>query len=93
MENEIGCKIQTLRSDNGKEYTSHQFNSFCEKARIEHQLTVPYTLEQNGVCGRRKKMLWRWLDVCYMKRICQRCFGQRLQIQLCSYKIDFLQSH
>ena len=40
VENESFCKIQALRSNNGKEYT---FNSFCEEAGIHHQLTTPYT--------------------------------------------------
>ena len=43
VENESGCKIQIVRSDNGKEYTSVQFNKVCEDAGIEHQLTAPYT--------------------------------------------------
>ncbi|XP_012487948.1 uncharacterized protein LOC105801161 [Gossypium raimondii] len=29
VENESGCMIQILRSDNGKEYTSETFNRFC----------------------------------------------------------------
>ncbi len=45
VENQSGCKIQVLRSDNGKEYASVEFNLFCEEASIEHQLTAPYTLE------------------------------------------------
>ncbi|RVW50760.1 Retrovirus-related Pol polyprotein from transposon RE1 [Vitis vinifera] len=49
VENESGCKILILRSDNGKEYTSCQLNLFCEEAGIEHQLSAPYTPEQNGV--------------------------------------------
>ena len=53
MENESNYKIQTLRSDNGKEYISHQFNSFCEEEGIKCQLTTPYTLEQNRVSERR----------------------------------------
>jgi len=47
VENESGCKIQNLRSENGKEYTSNSFNSFCEEAGIQHQLTAPYTPQQN----------------------------------------------
>lgn len=43
VENESGCKIQTIRSDNGKEYTSAEFERLCENSGIEHQLTAPYT--------------------------------------------------
>jgi hypothetical protein len=49
VENESGYKIQILRSDNGKEYTSNSFNSFCEEADIQHQLTAPYTPQKNRV--------------------------------------------
>ena len=38
VENESACLIQTVRSDNGKEYTSETFNRFCEEVGIEHQL-------------------------------------------------------
>ena len=55
VENQSGCKIQNIRSDNGKEYTSATFNLFCEEAGIVHQLTAPYTLEQNGVSERRNR--------------------------------------
>lgn len=55
VENQSDYRIQLLRSDNGKEYTSAEFNLFCEEAIIEHQLIVPYTPEQNGVRERRNK--------------------------------------
>ena len=55
VENQSGYKIQSIRSHNGKEYTSAEFNLFCEEAGIEHQLTAPYTPEQNGVSERRNK--------------------------------------
>ena len=57
VDNESGCKIQIVRSDNGKEYTSVQFNKFCEDAGIEHQLTAPYTPQQNGVSERRNRYI------------------------------------
>ena len=41
VENQNNCKIQALRSDNGNEYTSTKFDSFCEEADIVHQLTTP----------------------------------------------------
>ncbi|RDX76727.1 hypothetical protein CR513_43252, partial [Mucuna pruriens] len=53
IETQSGHKIQALRSDNGKEYTSNQFYYFCKEARIEHQLTAPYTPQQNGVSVRK----------------------------------------
>jgi len=53
VENECDYKIQTLRYDNGKDYNSHKLNLFCDEARKEHQLTTPYTLEQNGASKRK----------------------------------------
>jgi len=49
VESQSGCKIKTLRSDNGKEYTSIEFNIFCEDMGIVHQLIVSYTPLQNGI--------------------------------------------
>lgn len=55
VECESGCKIKILRSNKGKEYTSNEFESFCEDMGITHQLTVSYTPEQNGVSERKNK--------------------------------------
>ncbi|KAK9028215.1 hypothetical protein V6N11_068025 [Hibiscus sabdariffa] len=57
VENQSGNHIQILRSDNGKEYTSNNFNAFCEEAGIEHQLTAPYSPQQNEVSERRNKYI------------------------------------
>ena len=57
VENQSGRKIQAIRSDNGTEYTSNKFNSFCEEAGIEHQLTTPYTPQQNGVSERKNRTI------------------------------------
>ena len=57
VENESTCLIQTIRLDNGKEYTSETFNRFCEKAGIEHQLTALYTPQQNDVSERRNRFI------------------------------------
>ncbi|KAL4387685.1 hypothetical protein GQ457_09G013510 [Hibiscus cannabinus] len=50
-----GCKLQKLRSDRGKEYTSTKFDLSCENKGIEHQLTVGYTPQQNGVSERKNR--------------------------------------
>jgi len=57
VENQSGYKIQNLRFDNGKEYTSAEFNLFCEEAGIEHQFTASYTLQQNGAGERRNRTI------------------------------------
>ncbi|KAK9119163.1 hypothetical protein Scep_017256 [Stephania cephalantha] len=57
IETQSGHKIQVLRSDNGKEYTSNQFNLFCEEAGIEHQLIAPYTPQQNGVSEKKNRTI------------------------------------
>jgi len=49
--------LQTIRSDNGKEYTNDIFDKFCEEADIEHQLTVPYIPQQNGVSERKNRSI------------------------------------
>ena len=57
VENESGLKIQILRSDNGIKYTSAKFNQFWEDSDIQHQLTNPYTPQQDGVSERRNKYI------------------------------------
>jgi len=57
VENESGCSIQIIKSNNGKEYTSDAFNKFCEEAGIQHQLTTLYTPQQNGVSERKNKFI------------------------------------
>ena len=42
-----------LRSDNGGEYTSRDFNDFCIEAGIKRESTVPYNPQQNGVAERK----------------------------------------
>ena len=44
-----------LRTDNGGEYTSKEFNVFCQEAGIVHQLIAPYLPQQNGVSERKNR--------------------------------------
>ncbi|KAG8481821.1 hypothetical protein CXB51_027173 [Gossypium anomalum] len=39
-ENQVGCRIKALRTDNGAEYLSERFKRLCEQAGIQHQLTT-----------------------------------------------------
>ncbi|KAG6492442.1 hypothetical protein ZIOFF_047405 [Zingiber officinale] len=49
VENECGRSIQIVRSDNGTEYTSSSFRSIYEESGVQHQFTVPYSPQQNGL--------------------------------------------
>jgi transposase InsO family protein len=49
VENQAGKKIKILRSDNGGEYNSKEFEGFCKGVGIKRELTVLYNPQQNGV--------------------------------------------
>ena len=55
VENETKAKIQCLRSDNGGEVTSKEFNLFCETHGIKRQFSAARTPQQNGVAKRRNR--------------------------------------
>ena len=42
IENQAQARIETLRSDNGKEYISNKFEHYLSKQGITHKTTVPY---------------------------------------------------
>lgn len=41
-----------MRTDNGTEYFTQKLEEFCRRFGIQHQHSVPYTPEQNGVAKR-----------------------------------------
>ena len=57
VENETGLKLKCLRSDNGGEYCSNEFNDYCSKNGIRRQKTVPGTPQQNGVSERMNRTI------------------------------------
>lgn len=52
-----GCRVATLKADNGGEYISKEFNEFCKKAGIQIRFTVPYNPEMNAVAERLNRTL------------------------------------
>jgi transposase InsO family protein len=57
VENLTGRKIKILRSDNGGEYTSKEFNSFCIEVRIKREFIILYNPQQNGVDERKNRTI------------------------------------
>ncbi|CAA0831270.1 Unknown protein, partial [Striga hermonthica] len=52
VERQAGKRLKCLRSDNGGEYTSHEFKNYCAEHGIRHEKTVPGTPQHNGVAER-----------------------------------------
>jgi transposase InsO family protein len=49
VENLSEKKINILRSDNGGEFTSDEFNTFCKEFGIKREISTPYNPQQNVV--------------------------------------------
>ncbi|KAM2252992.1 hypothetical protein ACFX1S_007433 [Malus domestica] len=64
VELQCGYSLKKLRSDRGGEFTSTEFNAFCESIGMERQLTVIYhiAVEPLGyhVIGQRSVSTNRW---------------------------------
>lgn len=54
---ESGWKLKVLRSDRGGEFTSVEFGVYCAEEGVQHQLTPPYSPQQNGVVERRNQTM------------------------------------
>ena len=57
IENDEKTHIGSLRTDNGKEYTSNEFENYLHQHGIKHQTIVPYNPQQNGVAERMNKTI------------------------------------
>ena len=57
IENQTGRKVKRLRTDNGLEFCSNEFNDFCKKEGIARHLTIPGTPQQNGVAERMNRTI------------------------------------
>jgi transposase InsO family protein len=64
VENQLERKIKYVRSDQGGEYFSNEFNLFCEEYGIVRERTPPYSSQSNGVAARKNRSLTRWSTLC-----------------------------
>lgn len=57
VENQTNCKIKCLRTDNGLEYCSAEFNKILEESGIRRELSTPYSPQQSGTAERMNRTL------------------------------------
>ena len=57
VESQLDKSIKALRANCGREYLFEQFKELCDEKGITRQLTMPYTLQQNGVAKRKNQTL------------------------------------
>lgn len=57
VENQTERKIKVLRTDNGGEYCNDRLKKFLKDKGIKHELTVPYSPQQNGVAERYNRSI------------------------------------
>ena len=57
IENESDLKVKCLRSDNGGEFISNEFNDYCHEQGIKRQYLTTRTPQQNGVAERKNMIV------------------------------------
>jgi hypothetical protein len=56
-QNEFDVKINRVRSDNGTEFKNTNIEEYLDEEGIGHELSVPYTSQQNGIVERKNRTL------------------------------------
>jgi transposase InsO family protein len=57
VQNEFKLKVKNIRSDNGSEFRNTQAEEFLDEEGIKHELSAPYTPQQNGIIERKNYTL------------------------------------
>ncbi|KAG5868994.1 hypothetical protein JTB14_004769 [Gonioctena quinquepunctata] len=57
IERQKEVKVKAMRLDNGGEYISNSFISYCRKNCIISEYTIPYTPQENGTAERMNRTL------------------------------------
>lgn len=57
IKTKFGHSVKILHTDGGTEYLSNEFKSYLSKEGIEHEVTAPYTPQQNGRAERDNRTI------------------------------------
>ena len=66
MENQLDRKIKKFRSDKGGEYGTKTLEDFCEKNCIIHEVSAPYTPQQNGLAEQKNRTLKEMMNSMFL---------------------------
>ncbi|KAL6206574.1 hypothetical protein ACLB2K_023822 [Fragaria x ananassa] len=64
---QFSAKVKCFRSDGGGEFMGLQFKGFMQENGIVHQVSCPYTSEQNGVSERKNRHIRETVVTFYSK--------------------------
>ena len=78
IHNQFHIYVQSLRSDNAKEYVSEQFQSFMLQNIILHQTSNVDTPSQNGVAKRKNRHLLETTKALLFQMRCPSIYGLKL---------------
>ena len=79
VERSTGRKLKALRTDNGGEYTSREFETYLKTEGIRNELTVPKNPEQNGVAERMNRTLIEYVrSMLADSKLPQKCWAEAL---------------
>jgi hypothetical protein len=53
----MSSKVKNIRSDNGSKFRNTQVEEFLDEEGIKHELSTPYTPQQNGIIERNNRTL------------------------------------
>jgi transposase InsO family protein len=76
-QNEFDMKIKRVRSDNGTEFKNTNIEEYLDEEGIGHELSVPYTPQQNGIVERKNRTLIKPQEPCLMSTRLQIVFGRK----------------
>ena len=57
VDKSTGKKLKAIRTDNGGEFTSGEFQAHLKAEGVRHELTIPKKPEQNGVAERMNQTI------------------------------------
>lgn len=79
-ETELNKKIKKVRSDNGTEFVNQRFENLFKEKGIQHQRTVPYNPESNGVAERTNRtLLEKARTMLYDAKLPLKCWAEAIR--------------